>query len=102
MKVAKHIFDTPDGKHPLIYENELGDNNKNKRWITSADLEYMTHVMIYSLLRLAWEKNVLVIGLIKDSRSRTNKDNRSNSTKCSQNQNVGEQYGRRNDTTTQI
>ena len=27
----------------------------------------MTLVMIYSLLRLAWEKNVLVIGLIKDS-----------------------------------
>lgn len=56
MKVAKHIFDTPEGKHPLIYEDELSDNNKNKRWITSTDLEYMTLVMIYSLLRLAWEK----------------------------------------------
>ena len=42
-------------------------DNKYKKWITSADLEYMTLVMIYSLLRLAWEKNVLVIGLIKDS-----------------------------------
>jgi hypothetical protein len=70
MKVAKHIFDTPEGKHPLIYEDESsngGSGGKNKRWITSTDLEYMTLVMIYSLLRLAWEKNVLIIGLIKDS-----------------------------------
>ena len=66
MKIAKHIFDTPDDKHPFIYENEQCDK-KNKKWITSADLEYMTLVMIYSLLRLAWEKNILVIGLIKDS-----------------------------------
>lgn len=67
MKVAKYIFETPEGRHPLIYENEPSDSNKNKKWITSADLEYMTLMMIYSLLRLAWEKNVLVIGLIKDS-----------------------------------
>jgi hypothetical protein len=69
MKVAKHIFDTPEGKHPLVYEDESidGGGGKNKRWITSTDLEYMTLVMIYSLLRLAWEKNVLIIGLIKDS-----------------------------------
>jgi len=71
-KVARHIFDTPDGKHPLIYE-ELndGNNNKgstiNKKWITSADLEYMTLIMIYALIRFAWEKNVLIIGLIKDT-----------------------------------
>jgi hypothetical protein len=70
MKVVRHIFDTPDGGHPLVYEDGLTDGDgsgKNKRWITSTDLEYMTLVMIYSLLRLAWEKNVLVIGLIKDS-----------------------------------
>ena len=71
-KVARHIFDTPDGKHPLIYE-ELsdGNNNKvntiNKKWVTSADLEYMTLIMIYALVRMAWEKNVLIIGLIKDT-----------------------------------
>ncbi|MGA9843029.1 MAG: hypothetical protein WBQ25_12005 [Nitrososphaeraceae archaeon] len=63
-KVARHIFDTPDGKHPLIYED---DSNKDKKWITSADLEYMTLIMIYALVRLAWEKNVLIIGLIKDT-----------------------------------
>ena len=30
-------------------------------------LEYMTLVMIYALLRQAWERNILVIGLIKDT-----------------------------------
>jgi hypothetical protein len=27
----------------------------------------MTLIMIYALVRLAWEKNVLIIGLIKDT-----------------------------------
>jgi hypothetical protein len=68
MKVGHHIFDTPDDKHPLIYENQSdGDANKQKKWITSADLEFMSLIMIYALVRLAWEKNVLVIGLIKDT-----------------------------------
>ncbi|MGC1927362.1 MAG: hypothetical protein WA667_00175 [Candidatus Nitrosopolaris sp.] len=68
MKVGHHIFDTPDDKHPLIYENQSdGDVNKQKKWITSADLEFMALIMIYALVRLAWEKNVLVIGLIKDT-----------------------------------
>ena len=68
MKVGRHIFDTPDEKHPLIYENQSDiDTNKQKKWITSADLEFMTLIMIYALVRWAWEKNVLVIGLIKDT-----------------------------------
>jgi hypothetical protein len=68
MKVGRHIFDTPEDKHPLRYEeSSTGDLDKEKKWITSADLEYMTLIMIYALVRLAWEKNVLIIGLIKDT-----------------------------------
>ena len=68
MNVGRHIFDTPEDKHPLIYEEPSdGDVIKEKKWITSADLEYMTLIMIYALVRLAWEKNVLIIGLIKDT-----------------------------------
>jgi hypothetical protein len=69
MKVASHIFDTECDKHPLIYEilSDTTDSTRNKKWITSADLEYMTLIMIYTLVRLAWEKKVLVIGLIKDT-----------------------------------
>jgi hypothetical protein len=64
MKLSDHIFNTPEGKHPLMYEN-VQDASK-KKWITADDLDYLTLVMIYALLRLAWEKKVLVIGLIKD------------------------------------
>jgi hypothetical protein len=68
MKVGRHIFDTPKDKHPLVYEElSNGDINKEKKWISSADLEYMTLIMIYALVRVAWEKKVLVIGLIKDT-----------------------------------
>jgi hypothetical protein len=69
MKVASHIFDTPSDRHPLMYEplSDTDHGTRSKKWITSADLEYMTLIMIYTLVRLAWEKNVLVIGLIKDT-----------------------------------
>lgn len=68
MRIGHHIFDTPEDKHPLMYEVPSdGGVNKEKKWITSADLEYMTLIMIYALVRLAWEKKVLVIGLIKDT-----------------------------------
>jgi hypothetical protein len=68
MMVSRHIFDTPENKHPLIYEESgAGDVNKQIKWITSADLEYMTLIMIYALVRMAWEKNVLIIGMIKDT-----------------------------------
>lgn len=58
LQVAKHIFETPDGKHPLIYEI----SNGVKKWITSTDLEYMTLVIIYALVRQAWEKIYLLLG----------------------------------------
>ena len=61
MRVAAHIFDTPEGEHPLIFKK-----GNVKKWITATDLEYLTLIMIYAMLRQAWEKNVLVIGLIKD------------------------------------
>ena len=76
MMVARHIFETPRGEHPLVYQKTSditaqADNGKNaeenKKWITSSDLEYMTLVMTYALLRIAWERDVLVIGLIKDT-----------------------------------
>lgn len=67
MMVGRHIFDTPEDKHPLIYEEYDVDVNKQKKWITSTDLEYMTLIMIYALVRMAWEKKVLIIGLIKDT-----------------------------------
>jgi hypothetical protein len=61
IKLADHIFDTPLGEHPLVFKKE-----GIKKWITTYDIEYLTLMMIYSLVRLAWEKHILILGIIKD------------------------------------
>lgn len=62
MQIADHIFNTKENEHPLMYDNK----NCKPRWITAEDLNFLTLVMIYALLRKAWEGNILIIGLVKD------------------------------------
>lgn len=75
MQVIQHIFNTKKNEHPLRYKQETpsihDQKNNNKKesdliWITEEDLNTLVLIMIYSLLRKAWEDNVLVIGLVKD------------------------------------
>ena len=61
LKLADHIFDTALGQHPLLF-----DKDGVKKWITTYDVEYLSLMMIYGLVRMAWQKNILVIGVIKD------------------------------------
>lgn len=67
IQICDHVFNAPEGRHPLIIGKE---EEKNARWITADDLDYLTLVMVYALLRAAWEKNVLVIGISKDVSAR--------------------------------
>ncbi|MEM2760766.1 MAG: hypothetical protein QXU32_12580 [Nitrososphaerales archaeon] len=62
LKVAKNIFEPEEGKHPLRLEKD-----GKEYWITSDDIGYMTLTMVYALLRFAWERKILPIGLIKDT-----------------------------------
>jgi hypothetical protein len=64
MEVCDHIFNTPANEHPLILSDP--ENIGKTRWITVYDIDYLVLVMIYALLHAAWEKNILVIGIIKD------------------------------------
>jgi hypothetical protein len=64
MEVCDHIFNTPTNEHPLILSDQ--ENIGKTRWITVSDIDYLILVMIYALLHAAWEKNILVIGIIKD------------------------------------
>jgi hypothetical protein len=66
VQICDYIFNTPEGRHPLIINN----GEKTTKWITADDLDYLTLVMVYALLRAAWEKNVLVIGISKDVSAR--------------------------------
>jgi hypothetical protein len=64
MEICDHIFNTPANEHPLILSDP--ENIEKMRWITLGDIDYLVLVMIYALLHAAWEKNILVIGIIKD------------------------------------
>ena len=64
MEICDHIFNTPANEHPLILSDR--ENIGKTRWITVSDIDYLVLVMIYALLHAAWEKNILVIGIIKD------------------------------------
>ena len=66
IKTCEHIFNTPSGEHPLVIDRSLSTVVEHY-WVTVADIEYLVLIMIYALLRSAWEKNILVIGLIKDT-----------------------------------
>lgn len=70
-KIAAHIFNPPDGEHPLALRSGVGDirlrDGVAERWLNTNDLDYLTLITIYSILREAWEKNILLIGIVKDS-----------------------------------
>jgi hypothetical protein len=56
-QICEHIFHPPVERHPLILEDPEN---------IVSDIDYLILVMIYALLHAAWEKNILVIGIIKD------------------------------------
>lgn len=61
--VAGHIFSPPSDSHPLHFEKMNGRDI----WITSDDLYYFALLTIYAILREAWKRNILVLGMVKDT-----------------------------------
>ena len=61
LAVSSHVFN-PSGGHPLFVPREGGGV-----WVTADDLDFLVLVFIQAILRLAWERNVLPIGFIKDT-----------------------------------
>jgi hypothetical protein len=61
--VAGHIFSPPRDSHPFNIKDLAG----NDRWITSNDLSYFTLLTIYAILKEAWKRNILVLGIVKDT-----------------------------------
>jgi hypothetical protein len=61
LAVADHVFN-PRSQHPLRIRVQ-----RQERWITADDLDYLVLIFVLELTRSAWSKNVLPIGLTKDS-----------------------------------
>jgi NurA domain-containing protein len=53
-------------KRYSLLDDSDPENIGKTRWITVNDIDYLVLVMIYALLHAAWEKNILIIGIIKD------------------------------------
>ncbi|MGI0081403.1 MAG: hypothetical protein ACRECH_17500, partial [Nitrososphaerales archaeon] len=62
LELANHIFHLQGKGHPLKV-----DNSKKDAWITAEDIDYLTLVMISALLLESWERNILLLGIVKDS-----------------------------------
>ncbi len=60
--VADHVFN-PKSEHPL----RIKAGDKNERWITADDIDYLVLIFVLELTRMAWSENILPIGLTKDS-----------------------------------
>jgi hypothetical protein len=60
--LANHIFEPGKDEHPL----RITIKGKEK-WISADDIDYLTLIFAYALLKKAWEKRILLIGIAKDT-----------------------------------
>ena len=40
------------------------------KWITTVDIDFMVSILLRKIIELSWQKNVLLIGVVKDSASK--------------------------------
>jgi len=40
------------------------------KWITTVDIDFMVSILLRRIIEISWEKNVLLIGVVKDSASK--------------------------------
>ncbi|GBC96170.1 hypothetical protein HRbin16_01971 [bacterium HR16] len=62
------------GKDPsaLVYEAPDPDNPnlRRQRWMSPEDVHFLTTVGLRALIEKCWERNILLVGIVKDSESR--------------------------------
>ena len=63
LALANHIFHLHGKSHPL----KVDGGSYRDRWITAEDIDYLTLVMISALMQEAWKRNILILGIVKDS-----------------------------------
>ena len=54
----------------LFKDKDIKSMSYNNRWITTADIDFLTSVLIRKVVETAWERNIFLIGVVKDSGSR--------------------------------
>lgn len=59
---ASHVFNPPAKEHPLSIKVD-----GQERWINTNDIDYLALIAIYAILRETWRRNILLIGIVKDT-----------------------------------
>ena len=73
-RVCKKIFiDKEDDS--LMYDTVDRDGNNTKAWMAPNDIRFLIAVGTRALIEECWEKNILLIGIVKDSASQYLKTN---------------------------
>jgi hypothetical protein len=63
-KILDHIFKFSGEGHPL----KIKDSNTGvEKWLTCEDIDYLTLVLITQILGECWKRNILLLGIVKDS-----------------------------------
>ncbi|GIV18198.1 MAG: hypothetical protein KatS3mg022_3633 [Armatimonadota bacterium] len=55
------VYETPDPDNP---------NLRRQRWMSPEDVHFLTTVGLRALIEKCWERNILLVGVVKDSESR--------------------------------
>lgn len=59
-----HIFKFSGKGHPLRFRDP---RTGAERWLTCEDIDYLTLVLITEILQACWKRNILLLGIVKDS-----------------------------------
>lgn len=64
LKLTNHIFNPPKDGHPLkIKDSPSG----GEIWLSWQDIDYLSLILITAILKECWQRNVLLLGIVKDS-----------------------------------
>jgi hypothetical protein len=64
LKLTDHIFNPPKEGHPLKIKDASGDGDI---WLNWQDVDYLTLILITAILKECWQRNALLLGIVKDS-----------------------------------
>lgn len=64
--ICNRLFQKKD-QGALIYMVEEDDGSQRRRWMSPDDLDFLIAVGMRALIERCWEKNILLVGIAKDS-----------------------------------
>lgn len=65
--IRKESADSSDSGRQYGSKDENKKKSNDKEWITTLDLAFLTLFTLYMLIEECWKKNILLIGITKDS-----------------------------------